>query len=72
MKGPHDLLKLASAVENAGLGGSVGADLRAATNSTWAAAATGDGGHTPGGHLEACIFMSDRGGWKGTLSSWKA
>jgi hypothetical protein len=44
-----------TADENGGLEGSVGADLRGATNLTRATAAT-----ERGGHLEACIFMKVR------------
>ena len=52
MKALHDLLKLTTAHENSGPGGSVGADLRAAISLNKAAAAT-----ERGGHPDACIFI---------------
>ncbi len=43
--------KFTSADENGGLGGSVGADLRAATNFTRATAATERGSHAQRSHF---------------------
>ncbi len=62
MKVPHDLFKFTTAEEHDSLGGSVGADRgtavpRAATHLTRAIAATGDGGHPRGAHLEARTFI---------------
>ena len=39
MKVPHDLFKFTTADENGDIGGSVGADLRAATSLNWEVAA---------------------------------
>ena len=47
---PSDLFKFTTTDENGVLVGSVGADLRAAISLTPATAATGDGGHSRGGH----------------------